>query len=70
MLLDNDIVTDGEAKAGPFSCGFRCEEGIEHLLFHFRWNTVAVVANPDFYAIAHADIVEEQFRHLRRIIDP
>src|SRR5215468_9416587 len=54
MLLDNDIVTDGEAKSGAFSSGFRCEEGIEHLLFHFRWNTGAVVANPDFHTIAKA----------------
>src|SRR5262249_10631422 len=34
MLLNDDVVTDGEAKAGPFSCGFRREEGVEHLLFH------------------------------------
>src|SRR5262249_17506626 len=54
MLFDNDIVTDGEAKAGAFSGGVRREEGIEHLLFHFRWNTGAVVANPDFHAIAKA----------------
>src|SRR5262249_18187618 len=54
MLLDDDVVADGEAKAGPFSRGFRREEGIEHLLFHFRWNTDAVVADPDFHAIAKA----------------
>ena len=34
MLLDDDVVTYGEAKAGPFFCRFRCEEGIERLLFH------------------------------------
>ena len=54
MLLDHNIVADGEAKAGPFSGGFRREEGIEHLFFHFSWNTGAIVANPDFDAIAKA----------------
>ena len=34
MLLDNDIVADGQAKAGAFSRGFRRKEGIEHLLGH------------------------------------
>src|SRR5262245_61405309 len=48
------VVTDGETKPGAFSCGFRGEEGIENLLFHFGWNTRAVVANPDFHAIAMA----------------
>src|SRR5262249_55597391 len=52
MLLNDDVVTDGKAKAGPLSSGFRREEGIEHLLFHFRWNTDAVVANPDFHTIS------------------
>src|SRR5262245_334475 len=52
MLLNDDVVADGEAKAGPLSCGFRREEGIEHLLLHLRWNTGAVVANPDFHTIA------------------
>src|SRR5262245_60044779 len=54
MLLDEDVVADGEAKAGSFSCGFCREEGIEHLLFHLGRNTVAVIANPDFHAIAKA----------------
>src|SRR5262249_11769417 len=39
MLLDHDVVADGEAKAGPFSGGFCREEGIEHLLFHFGLRT-------------------------------
>src|SRR5262249_491505 len=54
MLLHDDVVTDGQPKSGAFSRGFRCEEGVEHLLFHFRWNTGAVVANPDFHVIAKA----------------
>ena len=35
MLLDNDIVTDGQAEPSPFSGRLRCEEGIEQLLLHF-----------------------------------
>src|SRR5262245_17820589 len=54
MLLHNDVVTDGEAKAGPFSCGFRREEGIEHLLFHLRGNASAVVADSNFHTVAKA----------------
>src|SRR5262249_49629601 len=54
MLLDDNVVTDGEAKAGAFSGRFRREEGIEHLLFHLGRNTGAVVANPNFHAIAEA----------------
>ena len=33
MLLDDDVVTDGEAKPGAFSGGFRCEERVEHFSF-------------------------------------
>jgi hypothetical protein len=29
MLLDDDIVTDGEAEAGAFSGWLGCEEGVE-----------------------------------------
>src|SRR5215831_2089859 len=52
MLLDDDIVTDGEPKSGAFSSGFRCEERVEHLFFHFRRNAGPVVANCYFDAIA------------------
>jgi hypothetical protein len=30
MLLDDDIVTDGEAEAGALAGWLGCEEGIEH----------------------------------------
>ena len=52
MVLDNDVVTDGEPKPGSLSGWLRCEKGIEHLFFHFRWNTRAVVPNPDLHAVA------------------
>src|SRR5215467_8608881 len=47
-------MTNGEAKPGAFSRGFRREEGIEHLFFHFRWNTSAVITDSDFHTIAKA----------------
>src|SRR5215468_7120037 len=54
MLLHNDVVTDGEAEPGSFSCRLCCEERVEHLFFYFRWNTRAVIPNPDFHTIAKA----------------
>ena len=52
MLFDDDVVTDGEAKAGAFSGRFGREERVEHLFFRVRRNTRAVIADPDFHAIA------------------
>jgi hypothetical protein len=47
MLLDDDVVADGEAQPGTFAGRFRREERVEHLFFHVRWNTGAIVADPD-----------------------
>ena len=52
MLLDDDVVTDGQAKPGSLSGWFRREEGVEHLLLYLRRNADAVVANPDLHAVA------------------
>src|SRR5262245_39893304 len=54
MLLHDDIVTDGKPKPGSFSGRLRCEERVEHLFFCFRWDTGAVIPNPDFHTIAEA----------------
>src|SRR4029450_11855584 len=54
MLLDNDVVTDGEPKPCAFARGLGRKEGIEHLFFHVRWNAGAVVPNPDFHTISKA----------------
>src|SRR5215475_10681607 len=54
MLLHNDVVTDGEAKPGSLSGRLRCEERVEHLFFYLRWDTRAVIPNPDFHTIAKA----------------
>src|SRR5262249_45672358 len=45
VLLDHDVVTDGEPKTGAFSSWFRGEERVEHFFFDFRRNAAAVVAN-------------------------
>ena len=52
MLLDDDVVTDGQAKASAFSGRLRRKERIEHLLLHLGRNAGAVVANPDFHTVA------------------
>src|SRR5262245_50373169 len=54
MLLHNDVVADGEPEPRSFSGRLRCEERVEHLFFYFRWDTRAVVANPDLHTISKA----------------
>ena len=51
MLLDDDVVADGEAKSGAFAGGLGCKERIEDLFLHLGQNTRAVVADRDFYPI-------------------
>ena len=45
VLLHNNVVADGKAKTGAFSGRFGCEERIEHLFFHIRRDTGAVIAD-------------------------
>ena len=52
MLLDDDVVADGEAKTSAFSGRLGCEKRVEHLFFYVRRHTGAVVANSDFHTIA------------------
>src|SRR5262249_52969016 len=54
MLLDDDIVADGKAKAGALPGRLGCEERVEHLLLHLGRDAGAVVADPDFHLIAKA----------------
>jgi hypothetical protein len=51
-LLHDDVVSDGQAKAGALSSGFCREEGIEHLFPYLGRNAGAVVANPNLNFIA------------------
>src|SRR5215472_11389218 len=48
MLLHDDVVSGGQAKASTLASGFCCEEWIEHLFPYFGRNAGTVVANPDF----------------------
>src|SRR4029077_13806021 len=52
MLLDNNVVADGEAKTRAFSGRFGREKRVEHLFFHVRRHAGAVVVNSDFHTIA------------------
>jgi hypothetical protein len=52
MLLDDDVVADGEAKAGAFSRRLGREERVEHLFLHVRRDAGTVIAYPNFYTIA------------------
>jgi hypothetical protein len=51
VLLDDDVVADGEAKSRAFPGRFGREERVEHLFFHVRRDAGAVIANPDFNLI-------------------
>ena len=48
MLLDDDVVTNGQAQPSPFTGRLGRKERIEQLLLHLRRDTGAVVAHPDF----------------------
>src|SRR5262245_66052807 len=52
MLLDDDVVTDGETEARALSGLLRCKEWGEHLFFHVSRNTGAVIADSNFDTIA------------------
>jgi hypothetical protein len=45
MLLHDDVVSDGQAKASALSGGFSRREGIDHIFPDFGRNAGAVVAN-------------------------
>ena len=52
MLLDDDVVSDGQAKARAFPSGFCREERIEHFFPDLRRNARTVVANRNRHAVA------------------
>jgi hypothetical protein len=52
MLLDDDVVTDGKAKACALSGWLSCKEWVEHLFFDVRRNTGPVIADTNFDTIA------------------
>jgi hypothetical protein len=54
MLLDDDVVTDRQAQPSPFTGGLCRKERVEQLLLHLGRDAGAVVAYPDFDAVAEA----------------
>ena len=52
MLLDDDVVTDGQTKPRSLADGLGREERIEHLVLDLGRNAGAVIADPDFDAVA------------------
>jgi hypothetical protein len=52
VLLDDDVVTDGQAQSRPFTGRLCRKERIEQLLLHLRQDSGAVVAYPDFDTVA------------------
>ena len=44
MLLDDDVVTNGQAEPGPFTGRLGRKERVEQLFLHLRRDTSAVVA--------------------------
>ena len=52
MLLHDDVMTNGKAKARAFSGRLGREEWVEYFFLHIGRNASAVVANADFHAIA------------------
>src|SRR5215470_15610841 len=52
MLLDDDVVTDGKAKACALSGWLSCKEWVEHLFFDVGRNTGPVIADTNFDTIA------------------
>ena len=51
MLLDDDVMADGETKAGALSGWLGREERVEHLVLHILCNASTVIADRDFHAI-------------------
>ena len=52
MLLDDDVVTDGQTQPSPFTGRLRRKERVEQLLPRLGWNAGAIVAYPDFDLVA------------------
>ena len=48
MLLDDDVVANGEAETRAFSRWFGREERIENLFLHLRRNASAIVSDRNF----------------------
>src|SRR5215472_16961774 len=54
MLLDDDVVTDRQPKAGALASWLGGEEGIEHLFPDLRRDPNTIIPDPNLYAVAEA----------------
>src|SRR5688572_15686431 len=52
MLLDDNVVAQGEAEAGPLPGRLGGEKRIEHPIAHLRRNADPVVSDPDLNGVA------------------
>ena len=52
MLLNDDVVTDRQAKPSTFARRLGGEERVEHLFLHILWDAGAIVADRYFNAVA------------------
>src|SRR6516164_3533717 len=68
MLLHDDVVSDGQAKASTLAGRFCCEEGIEHLFSDLGRNAGAVVAYSDLNFVAKVLCRRRQGRLIRLAI--
>ena len=62
MLLDENVVADGEPNAGSLTGRLGGEEGIKHLFPNLRRTAGAVVANPNLHFVEPFEI---RFRRAR-----
>src|SRR5687767_5778233 len=52
MLLDDNVVAQREAEAGPLPGRLGGEKRVEHPIAHLRRNADSIVADPDLNAVA------------------
>ena len=69
MLLHDDVLSDGQAKASTLASRFCCEERIEHLFPYFGRNARAVVANPNLNFVAKV-LCRRCYGRLMAIVPP
>src|SRR5215468_11938248 len=51
MLLDDDVMADGEPETSAFPRWLGRKKRVEHLFFHVERHASAVVVDSDFHAI-------------------
>ena len=59
MLLDDDVVANGQAEPSPFTSWFGRKERVEQLLLHLGRDAGAVVADSYFDPVALAPVLQD-----------